>query len=215
MAELKITDEEREAYSFLDWGDAALGKMCKYAALSIRDKVDCASFPTDGEYDVTIMGALLLLCSTITEARSNGAQWHLKGAWSGDDHIGDWVIDARQVDAPLTTEWCLGHGVLNKEFRVGEGDGRADIHSIELTDTTDGEFAFCMGNDLGYAFLVPVKSRRDVLRVLDLFRISQEDIDGAAGRNSGDTGVVQGPPGEGDSQSDVGCDGEGAEGAVG
>lgn len=84
MAELILTEHEKQTLTYLEWDDAALGKAVKVIATIFEDN--------DGRTSLKATGAaIFLICEAI---RNNSMEMNvdLEGAVSGDEQLGDWNI---------------------------------------------------------------------------------------------------------------------------
>lgn len=84
MAELILTEKEKSDPSYLDWDDAALGKLVKKAAIMLKDKYGQeASFCTTGA--LMIIGSMLRINATDTTITVEG--FSISGVDAGDYKI--------------------------------------------------------------------------------------------------------------------------------
>lgn len=91
MAELIITDSERESATYLEWDDAALGKACKKIALILSD--------TRGEASMEITAACAFLVSRSIDAGSAETTIRLEGMRIADKQLGTWTISLTESEA--------------------------------------------------------------------------------------------------------------------
>ena len=100
MAKLITTQKEKDAVSFLDWDDAALGKMCKQIALILRRKrqKQFVKGKVDDNLDACINAADgMFLIGNMVEM--NAATMNLKfGDFTHNGKpAGDWELIVRQL----------------------------------------------------------------------------------------------------------------------
>ena len=89
VAELRLTEAERQAGSFLAWDDAALGKLVKQTALQIQDG--------QGDRAAAIQTACLLLCSELDVQHAKEANYQLDGVTLAGRPLGAFTISVRQA----------------------------------------------------------------------------------------------------------------------
>lgn len=82
MAELILTDEEKQAASYLDWSDEALGKLVRSIAIDL--KTDKAS--------INASSLAVLLVGFVAESGSNKASFKLGEVSHKGEVLGDWII---------------------------------------------------------------------------------------------------------------------------
>lgn len=90
MAELVITDEERDAASYLSWSDEAIGKACKQVAEILRDG--------SGELSLKATGASVFLIAVCDAVKSDRSVLECRGAFQGEKEFGDWRITVERID---------------------------------------------------------------------------------------------------------------------
>lgn len=91
MAELIISDEEREAKTYLEWSDETLGKLVKKLAHNIlKDK--------DGHDSAMFTSALTYVVCDIARQGHSGVEVTLKGVTDGDKECGIWQINIDRLD---------------------------------------------------------------------------------------------------------------------
>ena len=94
MAELNITEAEKEAARYLDWSDEALGKAVKKIALLIQDE--------DGKRAIPTVGAASFLIDRAITANAESSIIDLRGLTEVIDgevrEIGDWRITIQRLD---------------------------------------------------------------------------------------------------------------------
>ena len=92
MAELILTEEEKASDTYLDWDDAALGKLVRKTALMLRDTYGQeATFGMTGAH--LLVGMAMSANSTETTIELNGL--NVKG-----EDKGDWRIEVVRTKAP-------------------------------------------------------------------------------------------------------------------
>lgn len=92
MAELILTDEEREANSWLDLDDASLGRVVKQSALVL------AEGQTRAERVMAITCAMML-CIQVAETNADTATIELAGLTRVGVPIGDWTVRLERKSA--------------------------------------------------------------------------------------------------------------------
>lgn len=90
MAKLITTQVEKDAASYLDWDDAALGKMCKFVA-TVIEKGDKTADP-EGKIPIQCSGAAMILIRTCRETNAGTLTLDLDTHTSGGVETGDWKI---------------------------------------------------------------------------------------------------------------------------
>lgn len=98
MAELITTEAEKASASYLDWDDAALGKMCKWVA-TIIERGDKTADP-EGKFPVKCSGAALILISLCRETNAGTLTFNLDGCTSCGADTGDWRIIVQRKREP-------------------------------------------------------------------------------------------------------------------
>lgn len=93
MAELVLTDEEKETASYLEWDDEALGRFTKYMALM------WAQMPRDAKAFNRVLGASCAIAIMDVCAACNATDFEarIEGLMHGDKPLGDWVLTLRRV----------------------------------------------------------------------------------------------------------------------
>ena len=90
MATLKITDEERQAATYLEWSDEAIGKACKQVAEILRDG--------SGEMAMKSTGAAVFLIAVAYDVGAGISEFTIQGAHQGVKQFGDWKITVERID---------------------------------------------------------------------------------------------------------------------
>lgn len=98
MAELITTDAEKASASYLNWDDAALGKMCKWVA-TIIERGDKTADP-EGKLSIKCSGAAMILISMCRETNAGTLTLDLAGHSSGGIETGDWRITVKRKRKP-------------------------------------------------------------------------------------------------------------------
>lgn len=90
MAELLLTDAEKAAASWLELDDAALGKVVKKMALTLKLR-------QDESLQLGWNAAALLLCSLAHEAKADKLTHELTGCSTDNKPFGDWRVTVERV----------------------------------------------------------------------------------------------------------------------
>lgn len=90
MAELILTEAEKEAATWLELDDATLGKLVKKQALAITAK-------SDDMERVTTLSAAMLLCGYAVEASAETATHNLRGFTKAGAEFGDWQVTVEKL----------------------------------------------------------------------------------------------------------------------
>lgn len=96
MAELITTEEEKAAASYLDWDDAALGRMVKYTALTLEKSAKDA----EGFRKIVIASCAMLLVSAAFDANAATLTQELKGHTHAGVPTGDWSVTVKRKRLP-------------------------------------------------------------------------------------------------------------------
>ena len=88
MAELIITDEERESLTYLEWSDEALGRACKQVATILGD--------THGKHAIPATAAAVFLIDEMTNAGSEQMDIDLTEAYKGDKSLGNYTVTIKE-----------------------------------------------------------------------------------------------------------------------
>lgn len=97
MAELKLTEEENAAISWLDMSDDALGKLVRKTCVQLPDLMK-KNETEMGKIWVTTCG--MLLCNMAAEANSATTTFTYNGLTLKDKNQGDWKVTIKRVKAP-------------------------------------------------------------------------------------------------------------------
>ena len=84
MAELILTQEEKDAATYLEWSDETLGKAVKKLALGINDHM--------GDRAAGAMACATNLACTAYDSNAETLQMKLAGVTERDEARGDWLI---------------------------------------------------------------------------------------------------------------------------
>jgi hypothetical protein len=95
MAEFTPTQEEKDANSYLDWPDEALGKFTKYVALKFAE----TSGRQDGLHKVTSASCAMNLVHASSEMNSAKTTLNLDGMSIDGEPIGDWLVTIERIDS--------------------------------------------------------------------------------------------------------------------
>jgi len=91
MAELILTQEEKDAPNYIDWSDEALGKLVKKTALRVQDE--------EGMDSAFLITACKLLIDGALRKGSAESEFTLDGLTeSNGDALGDWKIVVTRED---------------------------------------------------------------------------------------------------------------------
>ena len=94
---LKLTKEEKNAPSFLDWDNESIGKACKKMAWAFEQEMDFEKYRS-----IAGFGAMLLLVSYAHEANAAELNLTVKGITLKDGKpLGDWLITVKKEDGKL------------------------------------------------------------------------------------------------------------------
>lgn len=92
MAELTLTDEEKEAESFLDWSDEALGKMVRATAHKIQN----GELGEDSE-PVMMTAAMLVIILAAKSTNADSLEQTLERVTHQEHQMGDWKITVERI----------------------------------------------------------------------------------------------------------------------
>ena len=84
MAKLILTQEEKDAATYLEWSDEALGKAVKKLALGINDHM--------GDLAATTMACATNLACTAHDANADTLKMELIGVTECDEARGNWKV---------------------------------------------------------------------------------------------------------------------------
>lgn len=90
MAELIITDAEREANSYLDWDDASIGRAVKKLAVKIADM--------KGEDSISTYAGIMLLLSKAVDSDAGSMTVTVNGLACKGVPLGDWEVVSRRLE---------------------------------------------------------------------------------------------------------------------
>ncbi|RYG37363.1 hypothetical protein EON81_06890 [bacterium] len=125
MAELLTTKAETDSASYLDWDDAALGKLCKYTMLAITTtKPKAAVKDLD---PVGVMAGASVVVWRLQGLGIDGMRLGMDGLTHGGESLGDWTVDiarkgsksAVEVDA-LRADVKRLRAALERSLRLAE-----------------------------------------------------------------------------------------------
>lgn len=89
MAELILTQEEKDALSYLDWDDASLGRAVKKLAVNTQIESD--------RKVVMVSSLAMALCGLMVETNAGTATYEFKGLAQGDKTLGDFIFTVQRV----------------------------------------------------------------------------------------------------------------------
>ncbi len=89
MAELILTQEEKDALSYLDWDDASLGRLVK--ELGTNTQI------ADDKTMVITTTLAMALCSYIVTVNAGTARYEFTGLSHKDEPLGDFVLTVERV----------------------------------------------------------------------------------------------------------------------
>ena len=112
MAELVLTEEEKESGSYLNWDDESLGKYVKKKAIDLEDYY--------GEKVSQREAAVVTLLSRIVESDTDMAMMEVEGVTIDGEDIGHWRITFEKVDPDLPSG-PPGPGEPGQDDGDGEG----------------------------------------------------------------------------------------------
>lgn len=96
MAKLVLTAAEKAAASYLDWDDAALGKMAKCLALKLDDIANDA----EGFRKVAALSCAMMLVAAAHDSNADKLSFDLTGHSTKGVLTGDWRVTIKQIRAP-------------------------------------------------------------------------------------------------------------------
>lgn len=121
MAELILTEEEKNTATYLEWDDAALGRGVKKIALKIED--------IKGEDAISWCAGAMALIARAIDTNSTCSVMTVEGLFSGDEQLGDWEVTVRRISADERI------GVDNEGGRSDIQDGSNSAHGADIDDT--------------------------------------------------------------------------------
>lgn len=89
MADLILTEEEKNTASYLDWDDVSLGKAVKMLALKIRDE--------RGDESLSMTACATMLACSVPEDAA-GLNFRLDNVTSGDKSLGNWNVAITKIE---------------------------------------------------------------------------------------------------------------------
>ena len=90
MAELILTDEEKETASYLEWDNESIGKGCKKLALIIENY--------EGDTAMKIQASALVLAGLAHSTDNSEMSITLDGITALGEEIGTWIVTAKRVE---------------------------------------------------------------------------------------------------------------------
>lgn len=93
MAELKLSEDEKEQRSYLNYDDETLGKIVKKKAIEFEDYF--------GENVTEREAALVSLISRVAKGENDMAMMEVEGVKMNDEDLGHWRITFEKVDPDL------------------------------------------------------------------------------------------------------------------
>lgn len=92
MAELILTEAEKETLTYLDWSDEALGKMVRKTALMLED-----NYGQNATYTTTVAHILIGFGLKINATETTIT---LEGVTEAGENKGDWQVTVKQIKEP-------------------------------------------------------------------------------------------------------------------
>jgi hypothetical protein len=90
MANLILTESEKRCGSYMEWDDASLGRLVKYAATIINDE--------SGDRATRLTAAALTMIDAAAEVGSERTDFEITGV-SSPEPMGDWVVSVHRKEA--------------------------------------------------------------------------------------------------------------------
>ena len=97
MSEFIPTQEEKDALSYLDWDDAALGRFTKHVACTLDKIRDDA----EGLHRVMTAAAAMALIGATVEANADRLELNLDSHTHEGVPTGDWKITVERIRKPV------------------------------------------------------------------------------------------------------------------
>lgn len=97
MAELILTEAEKAATTWLGLDDAALGKVVKKTALSLKEH-------SEEQQKLWWFAAALILCGMAADANATKLTHDIEGLSEEGAVRGDWRITVERIEAPSTSQ---------------------------------------------------------------------------------------------------------------
>lgn len=104
MAELKLTEEEKESSSVLNWDEESIGKLVKRRAIEYEDYI--------GKTTTNRKAALLLLMSEIVDDDVEKAVMEVDNVTVDGESIGDWKVTFERTDVSGFDNSGAGGGMV-------------------------------------------------------------------------------------------------------
>lgn len=95
MAELFVTDKEKEDKTYLEWPDETIGKAVKALAVKIDD--------CQGDRAIRYSAPALILASLVSDSNTERMTFELEGLREGDKDLGNWLITIERVSHPAAS----------------------------------------------------------------------------------------------------------------
>lgn len=118
MAELITTQEEKDAASYLDWDDAALGRAVKHNALMIADAI--REHDSAGEKVLLMHGAMIVVMAEMRTMNAANLKLRL-------DNVKD--ISGNPIPAYRFHAWEDGH---KEKFDDDPDDYNEDVYGEDI-----------------------------------------------------------------------------------
>lgn len=96
MSKFEPTQAEKDALSYLDWDDAALGRFAKHIACTLHKLQGDA----DGLHKVTAASCAMMLVGAAVDANAATIRLAMDGHTHNEIPTGDWVVTVQRVQAP-------------------------------------------------------------------------------------------------------------------
>lgn len=99
MANLVLTQEEKDAKSYLEWDDASLGRLCKRTMIFIEDNAVRIHSKDDSDHDVVVSkAAALLLIRAAIDLNAQEASFKMDGVTIAGKSAGSWIVKINDLD---------------------------------------------------------------------------------------------------------------------
>lgn len=92
MAELILTQEEKDCGTVLDWIDETLGKAVRYGCTILE-----AATPREMLTNLYAQSAIMVLIHGLMKANATTLELEIKGLYRGDEQLGDFKLTMERV----------------------------------------------------------------------------------------------------------------------